>query len=221
VAPAQPAAAQPQYASPAASAQQQKSGGSKTGLIVAIVVVILLLCCCGSTALGWYFYAQAEQEILDEITDSTTSGTTSDGTSGSTDSGTSDEAAGEVVTVYASWSAPEDLDLEIWDEAGDVPLFATYQLSEVDIVDGAQGEEYFEFKAYDEGDYSTGKYTASVYFNGEIDSDPVDVTVTVVRPDGGSNSITNSVEWDPEFDQWHALVVDAETGEVEFVDYYW
>jgi hypothetical protein len=212
---------QPQYAAQVAAtpAPAKSGGGSKTGLIIGIVVVLLLLCCCGSTALGWYFYAQAEDEILDEIT-TTGSGTTG-GTSGTTDSGESDVEAGEVVTVYASWSAPEDLDLEIWDEAGDVPLFPAYQINDVDVVDGAQGEEYFEFKAYDTGDYSSGRYTASVYFNGEMDADPAAVTVTVVRPDGSSDSITNSVEWDPALDQWHALVVDAETGDVEFVDEYW
>jgi len=201
----------------------KSGGGSKVGLIIGIVVIVLLLCCCGTTALGWYFYAQAEEDFLDEITStgtSTSNGTTG-GTSGTTDSGATDVEAGEVVTVYASWSAPEDLDLKIWDEAGDVPLFPAYQLNDVDVIDGSQGEEYFEFKAYDTGDYSSGKYTASVYFNGEMDADAADVTVTVVRPDGSSDSITNSVEWDPALDQWHALVIDAETGEVEFVDEYW
>lgn len=205
-APPPPASGQqpaPQYAPP----QQQPKRGSSTVIIIVVVVAVLLLCCCGVVGSILFF-----GESLEDVT-----GTSEPG--GVTQTETGGATGSAPVAVWLSWPEGVDMDLEIWDASGDTQLTTASFLVGEDITDGSMGEEYFEFASYDIEDYSTGEYVVSVYYADFSDLEgEANVTLSVQKADGSTETWAKTVMWDPEFDQWHAFRIDAVTGETVEVD---
>lgn len=138
-----------------------------------------------------------------------------DGTSGG--GGTSGSG---VAKVTLSWDEPVDMDLEIWDNAGENAMFAASSYGGEDVQDGS-ADEFFEFKQYGEEDFSAGKYVVSVFYAGRPDDSNVDsvgVTLTVEMPDGSTDVRSGTVFWETGQDQWHAFRIDAATGAIEDID---
>ncbi len=140
---------------------------------------------------------------------------------GGDDSGddTGTTSGSDIVKVTLSWGESVDMDLEIWESQGDEALFAASQYASEDIFSGADGDEFFEFRVYEDEDYSVGEYVISVYFAEEEDVvDDVRVTLEVRKSDGSTITRTGTVYWEPGRDQWHAFRIDAATGDIEDID---
>lgn len=123
--------------------------------------------------------------------------------------------------VSLRWDKPVDVDLELWNAAGEAALFRASQKQPgcEDVTNGS-GEEFFEFRRFGDDDYSTGSYVVSVYFAARQDESITDanVTLTVRRPDGGVETRRKTVYWERGTDQWHAFKIDAATGRIESID---
>lgn len=119
-----------------------------------------------------------------------------------------------VVRVTLGWDEPIDLDLEIWDENGENAITSAGMESE-DVMNGEEGREYFDFA----GDYVSGTYVVSVYFAEEQNVvDSAKATVTVFGPDGTTESVVTTMQWEEGKDQWHAFSIDAATGQTTTID---
>ena len=182
---------------------------SKKGLIIGIIVVVLL-CCIGSGIGLVVGGVSLFEDAVDEIS-------TSDGEIAvipGTTSGT--------VRVELQWDEPVDMDLEIWDAAGEQALTSAGMEND-DSFDGTQAGEYIDFKNLSEANLSSGRYVVSVYFaEGSGDIPSANVTLIVTKADGSTIERTGVVYWEIGMDQWHAFEIDATTGEItdinEFID---
>lgn len=185
---------------------------SKAGIIILIVVVALLVCCLVGVGL-FYFVGRNAGEIGRSLSDSPGPGAMS-----VQDQGYVGESGS--VAVWLSWDTPVDMDLEIWDAAGENMIAAASEYAGQDITSGADGDEYFEFTTYRDRDFSTGEYVVSIYYWGSDDgSNPdTEVTVTAQDADGRVQTFTKTVKWDPGYDQWHAFRIDAATGAITPMD---
>ena len=142
------------------------------------------------------------------------------GTDDSDDGGTSVSVPSGVVRVSLEWDDPVDLDLEMWDADGESALFMAGTYSGEDVMEGP-GEEYFDFKAYGDEDFSTGDYVISVYFaNEENVQDAADATLSVTDADGDTRTFDITVYWEPGRDQYHAFRIDAASGAVDMIEEY-
>jgi hypothetical protein len=210
-----PGASPPSYAPPSGYTPQPAQPKNRKGVIAIAIVAVLLLCCCGTVAAGWYVFS----DLLNDVEVSPGTSTTTPGAVIHSETG-GPTGATTPVSVWLSWSEPVDMDLEIWDASGDSQLNSAYSLSGSDIGNGADGDEYFEFKRYGEyDDYSSGEYVVSVYFASFLaDQDEARVTVTVQAADGSTETWEKTVLWDPGMDQWHAFRIDAVSGQTVEID---
>ena len=202
------------YGQPAAPPPAKKS---KTTIIL-VVVGALLLCCLLVTIGGFLFFNNLDLGDLGEAARSS-SDTTAPGSMVTDDRGLVGEAGD--VAVWLSWDEPVDMDLELWGASGEEFLGSAYLYAGDDITVGGAGDEYFEFRAYDVEDFSTGRYVVSVYFAGLDPSgtrDSAYVTLTVQDRDGRVQTFKKTVLWEPGYDQWHAVEIDAVTGAVTPLD---
>ncbi len=131
--------------------------------------------------------------------------------------------------ISLTWQGDVDMDLEIWDEEfnyiGDASVLGDCW----DIVHGDQGEEYFVFKVHPETnlsrqhdlprDFSTGRFIVSPYYY-DGHGDDVTVTLTIHYPDGSSEELFGDVSYTPPYDQWFALLVDADEASVKLLDFF-
>jgi hypothetical protein len=191
------------------------SGGKNKKTIIIVIVAIILLCCCVTVGAGFWFFNQGDN--IGEIGRSLSDEPAPPGMT-QTDEGMTGQAG--TVAVWLSWDAPVDMDLEIWDAAGESMIAAAYQYSGDDIQTGGVGDEYFEFSNYSDYDFSTGEYVVSAYYVGSDDGSDPDATVTLTTQDidGRVQTFTKTVRWDPGYDQWHAVRIQASTGQVTTVD---
>lgn len=133
--------------------------------------------------------------------------------------------------VALSWEESADLDLEIWTE--DFELIGTAcALGEgSDIINGAHGEEWFVFKGYgssiqqgrpgSQADFSSGRYIISVYFFGpENFNEGVEATLTIYFPDGRVEQLSREMRYSPPYDQWFAILVDADQQSYKPIDFF-
>ncbi len=215
------------YGSPVQPPQKK----SKVGLIIAIVLAVLLLCGVG-VSVAMCTVLKGAEDVIDTAIEETTDITEDTGTNGTTtDPGGSTEAAGTmgpdttpalidgVVRVELGWDEASDLDLEIWDAAGENLVTRALTVNGADITDGTQGREYFDFT----GEYGTGTYVVSVYFAAQNSApDSAVATVIVHKANGDTETRSQQILWDPGQDQWHAFSIDAQTGDIvdldEFID---
>lgn len=131
-----------------------------------------------------------------------------------------DHTLGELAVVL-SWKGAYDLDLEIWSEDFDYINSAAFIGESPDITDGNEGEEWFVFRRYAVGDYSTGRYVVSPYLFGPDTGTPVTAVVTVYYPDGRSQFVSRELSYMPPYDQWFALLVDVDQAAIEILDFFW
>ncbi len=169
-------------------------------------MVVLLLCCCGgSAAAGWYFYRQGAIEGWTDVEVDTDFG---DGVS------VDESDPGDAVRVVLEWDDPVDLDLELWEADGETFITSAYTEGSPDVTDG-DGAEYFDL----DGEYGDGEWVLSVYFASTDGPEETEARVTVRRPGQQDVVVTGTIYYDPdEGDQWHAVRVDADTGDVEVID---
>ncbi len=125
------------------------------------------------------------------------------------------------LAVVLSWSGDHDLDLEIWSEDFEFIDNAAFIGESPDIGHGDEGEEWFVFRRYAVGDYSTGRYIVSPYFFGPQTDAEVRAVVTIHLPDGSTETVSRSLRYAPPYDQWFALLVDADRGAFEVLDFIW
>ncbi|GAB4277097.1 MAG: hypothetical protein Kow0056_08250 [Coriobacteriia bacterium] len=178
--------------------------------ILAAVLVVALASTLGLT--GCFFGSS------DSGTD--TGGTNPPVASGGSTSQSGSTSGATPVRVTLAWTAPVDLDLEIWDADGAEALYPAWQFEGEDVSEGP-GEETFQFTDYADADLSSGVYTVSVYFAEEENVvEEADATLTVTYADGSSTDYPITIYWEPGRDQYHAFTVDAATGEVTMVDEY-
>lgn len=119
-----------------------------------------------------------------------------------------------VVRVTLGWDEPIDMDLEIWDAAGENAETAA-GLENEDIMDGTEGREYFDFT----GAYSDGEYVVSVYFAEEMNVvESANATLEVIKADGSTETRSSEIMWEEGSDQWHAFSIDAATGDIADID---
>ena len=138
-------------------------------------------------------------------------------------SGEAEEAASDsnlpaleegVVRVELAWTDPVDMDLEIWDAEGQSAITSA-GLENEDVTDGTEGSEYFDFT----GEYAEGEYVVSVYFAESTNVvDSAGVTLIVTNSSGATETYTKTISWEEGQDQWHAIMIDAATGEITVVD---
>ena len=134
------------------------------------------------------------------------------------------------LAVVLSWEGDADLDLEIWTDDFEFLEAASFLGDSPDITRGEQGEEWFAFTEYnyiDQGtsqDYGQGRYIVSVYYYGPEPAEghgAVEARLDVYYPDGGSETFFVEEMWyTPPYDQWFALLVDADANEVKILDLY-
>jgi len=163
---------------------------SKKGLIIALIIAVLLLCICGVAVGAFVLFG-------DWFEDTSETG---------------------VVTARLEWDVNADLDLEIWDASGENQLNNASSLIGEDVSSGLDGYEYFEFKDYGSEDYSTGEYMLSVYFWDSEVVDSAEARLTIQDKSGDTAIYTKTIMWEPGFDQWHAVRVNATTGDITVVD---
>jgi S1-C subfamily serine protease len=131
-----------------------------------------------------------------------------------------DHSPGELAVVL-SWEGDFDLDLEIWSEDFEFINNAPFIGESPDISNGDEGEEWFVFRRYSVGDYSSGRYVISPYLFGPETDAAVTAVVTVHFPDGRTQSVSRPLEYQPPYDQWFAVLVDVDRGAVEILDFFW
>jgi hypothetical protein len=198
------------YYQPAPVPPPQKRSGSTTVVIVVVVVGLILCCCISLFGLVW-------SGVLGDVGDL---GGLSSGVSPG--SATYEEVSGPTgqagtPAVWLSWDGGADMDLELWDSSGEQFLATAHSIEGDDATTGGQ-DEYFEFKDYgSDGDYGSGSYVVSAYFFGGDESD-TEVTITVQAADGSVETYTQTLQYLPPYDQWHAFRIDAATGETQVVD---
>ena len=119
-----------------------------------------------------------------------------------------------VVRVELAWTDPVDMDLEIWDAEGQAAITSA-GLENEDVTDGTEGSEYFDFT----GDYAEGEYVVSVYFAESTQViDSAEVTLVVTNSSGQVETYSKTISWEQGQDQWHAVKIDAATGDITVVD---
>ena len=124
------------------------------------------------------------------------------------------------VSVWLSWEEPVDMDLEIWDASGDEFLLSSFSVFGEDVLNGALGDEYFEFRATDYDDFSSGSFVVSAYFADmeATQGDEAWTTLSVQDVDGRVTTYSKWILWEPGYDQWHAIRIDAATGDTTPID---
>lgn len=217
-----PPAEEPPTPAAAAVQQEQKSGGCLWG-IVGFAVVGLLLLCAGGIAFGiWHFRDKLSGMFAGSIPvaapDSTA--TTPDVPVTPDGSVTAPAAGTGKVRVELTWSEPIDLDLEIWDAAGQNMVLRSSKVCGSDVQSG--GTEYFVFDRYGSDDYTRGTYVVSVYFANSQRPPTASVTANlkITLPDGRSVQRSGVVHWERGQDQWHAFSIDASTGALSDLNRY-
>ncbi len=215
---AQPAAVQP----PLAPASSGSSGGLwmaiGCGCLALVLVIITAL------AIGGVAFKDKIKDALARITQQA-EGTIPAAEPGSEPSSTpsaSTPATAGTVRVELSWNKPVDMDLEIWDAAGENLKKRSFNLCGEDVTDGTTGNtEFFDFKSFDSGDdFSSGRYVVSIYFAARSDDsiEAAEATVTITKADGSTVVRKKVVNYEPGKDQWHAFKINAATGEIEDID---
>ncbi len=215
-----PLAASSMPASGYAASPPAKSGGGALPWIIGgcgcLAVVGVLVAILGFGA--WYIGEHPElisQNMPVESVPTTTPGT-DPGSSATTPS-----TAG-VTRLDLTWNEKVDMDLEIWNAAGENLLDRAFNLCGEDVKDGTMGREWFEFKRYsDEDDYSSGTYMVSLYFAARPEGSTVEqasATITVTKPDGSTVTRQKTINWEPGRDQWHAFTINAATGAITVKD---
>ncbi len=131
-----------------------------------------------------------------------------------------EHSPGELAVVL-SWSGEFDLDLEIWSADFEFIDNAAFIGESPDIMHGDEGEEWFVFRRYVVGDYSTGSYIVSPYFHGPHTDAEVTAVVTVYLPDGTTESVSRSLRYAPPYDQWFAVIVHVDRRSFEILDFFW
>lgn len=153
------------------------------------------------------------------------------GSTGSTGSSGFYEHRSDELGVVISWESNVDLDLEIWSTDFEYIGKASQIGDSPDISYGEQGEEWFAFTSYEmpDGeliDYSSGQYIVSVYYYGpepaEGDEHGItDVTLEFYYPSGEKEVLFIEDLWyTPPYDQWFAIIVDADAGSYKLLDLY-
>lgn len=127
--------------------------------------------------------------------------------------------AGDLAVVL-SWTGDSDLDLEIWTENFNYLDRASWVGDSPNVFYGGGGEEWFVFKEQTTGDYTTGKYVIAVYNHGSIWDEEIIATITVYLSDGEIIELTQSLTGGYPYYQWFPLLIDAETNEVEILDFF-
>ncbi len=150
----------------------------------------------------------------------------SSGSAGS--SGFYEHRPGELAVVI-SWEGSVDLDLEIWSTDFEY-IGKAYQIGDSpDISYGENGEEWFVFTSFalpdgETSDYSSGQYIVSVFYYGPEPADgrgETDVTLEFYYPSGKKEVVFIEDLWyTPPYDQWFAMIVDADEGSYKLLDLY-
>jgi S1-C subfamily serine protease len=153
----------------------------------------------------------------------------SSGSAGSTGSSGFYEHRPDELAVVISWEGNVDLDLEIWSTDFEFIGTASYLGDSPDISYGEQGEEWFAFTNFttpdgEATDYSSGKYIVSVFYYGPEPEDGqgvTDVTLEFYYPSGEKELVFIEDLWyTPPYDQWFAIIVDADAGSYKILDLY-
>lgn len=195
----------------------------KTGLIIVLILLGLLLCCC-VVSVGTFFYIGQNPGVFDEYMGVSTSddpfgGGDVPGAAVVTPGGSAEGAPG-ITTVWLEWDEPVDMELELWDASGEEYYDVAYSYGGENVTTGGLEPEYFEFKNYDMEDFSSGEWVISVYFS-SLDADldeAANVTLTLQDSSGQVTTFEKTVKWDPSYDQWHAIRLDASTGSYTLLD---
>jgi S1-C subfamily serine protease len=153
----------------------------------------------------------------------------SSGSASSTGSSGFYEHRPDELAVVISWEGNVDLDLEVWSTDFEY-IGKAYEIGDSpDISYGEQGEEWFAFTNFEtlDGeatDYSSGKYIVSVYYYGPEPADGqgiTDVTLEFYYPSGEKEVVFIEDLWyTPPYDQWFAMIVDADAGSYKLLDLY-
>ncbi len=122
------------------------------------------------------------------------------------------------LAVLLHWEGDFDLDLELWTEDFEYLGNASWIADTPDAQTGAEAPEWFVFDSYLDAEYSTGRYIVSPYFYGPVGDDAVTAHLTVVFRDGERMELRRSLYYEPPRDQWFAVLVDVDTGEVNVLD---
>ncbi len=120
------------------------------------------------------------------------------------------------LAVVLQWEDPVDLDLEIWSKDFNFVGTASSLNESPDVYDGEMGEEWFVFR----NEFSSGRYVISVYFYDVTDIFAADVSLVVYLPDGQTKKVQGSVLNYHPFDQWHALLIDADNDTFKVLDFF-
>jgi S1-C subfamily serine protease len=133
------------------------------------------------------------------------------------------------LAVVISWEGNVDLDLEIWSTDFEYMGKAYHIGDSPDISYGEQGEEWFAFTSFETPDggltdYSSGQYIVSVFYYGPEPADEhgiTEVTLEFYYPSGEKEVIFIEDLWyTPPYDQWFAMIVDADAGSYKLLDLY-
>lgn len=196
---------------PVAAASPKKSSGC---LIFAVIIVLLgfiTLVVLAAGGFAAYKYRDKIKALANSSAPATTPGAAS----------TPAAANQPPVKVELKWDKPVDLDLEIWDEPGESLKARSFNWCGKDSRDGKKSGEFFVFDRYDTQDFSSGSYVISVFYKarkGHPEIDRVKAKLVVVKPDGSTVERDKVISWEEGKDQWHAIRVNAVTGEVVDID---
>ncbi len=222
---AAPAAAETPTPAAAAVQQEKQSGGCLWG-IVGFFVVGLLLLCAGGIAFGiWHFRDKLSGMFAAEgpVTVPVDPGGTVvvPDAPGTPDVPAIPPAGTGKVRVELTWSEPIDLDLEIWDAAGQNMVLRSFNKCGSDQSTGGT-PEYFVFDRYGSDNYTRGTYVVSVYFANRERPPTASVTagLKITLPDGRTVRRSGVVHWERGQDQWHAFSIDAATGAITDLNRY-
>lgn len=208
---ATPPAAAASYAPPAPAKSSGNSlpwiiGGCGCLLLLAILVAVGVI----ATPILVAYLDKASEQTTVSLDD--TDGATSES------SGSDQSTAAQPLRIELTWDEEVDMDLEIWDAAGENLLERSFNLCGEDVKVGSDGREWFEFKKYsDEDDYASGNYIVSLYFADRPEGSTVEqarATLTVTKTDGTTVTRTKVIDWEPGRDQWHAFSINARTGAI-------
>ncbi|GEM_PF-4033520 len=122
------------------------------------------------------------------------------------------------ITAYLEWEGRFDLDLEVWSTEGNYLGDAHWIGRSPDILDGSHGQEWLAFKDYGHYDLSRGRYILSPFFAGPETDEPVEARLRIVQSDGQEIRLQQDLYYHPPGDQWYAVEICADTGEVAILD---
>lgn len=209
----------------AAVQQEKKSGGCLWGIVGFAVVGLLLLCAAGIAFGVWHFRDRlsgmfaAEAPVAVPVDPGST--VVVPDAPVTPDAPATPPAGTGKVRVELTWSEPIDLDLEIWDAAGQNMVLRSFNKCGSDQATGGT-PEYFVFDRYGSDNYTRGKYVVSVYFANRERPPTASVTahLKITLPDGRTVRRSGIVHWERGQDQWHAFSIDAATGAITDLNRY-